>query len=63
MDVFPRATRPRALAAYFLAVPLGAALAASFGVALATVTNWQVAFLAAGGPGLAIALCAWSFPR
>ena len=43
-------------------MPLGAALAASFGVALAKVTNWQVAFLAAGAPGLAIALCALLFP-
>ena len=62
MDLFPRTIRARALAAYFLAVPLGAALAVSFGAALAKVTNWQVAFLAAGAPGLVLALLALVFP-
>jgi MFS transporter, Spinster family, sphingosine-1-phosphate transporter len=62
MDLFPRTVRARALTAYFLAVPLGAALALSFGVALATVTTWQVAFLAAGAPGLLLALLALIFP-
>ena len=59
---FPRAIRAGALAAYFLAVPLGAALAVSFGAALAKVTTWQVAFLAAGAPGLVLALLALVFP-
>ena len=63
MDLFPRSIRARALTAYFLAVPLGAALALSFGAALAKVTNWQVAFLAAGAPGLVLALLALRFPR
>ncbi len=62
MDVFPRVIRTRALTAYFLAVPLGAALALSFGSALARVTNWQMAFLASGAPGLALALLALVFP-
>jgi MFS transporter, Spinster family, sphingosine-1-phosphate transporter len=62
MDLFPRTIRPRALTAYFLAVPLGAALALSFGAALAKVTNWQLAFLAAGAPGLVLALFALVFP-
>ncbi len=62
MDVFPRSLRARALTAYFLAVPLGAALALSFGVALAKVTTWQVAFLAAGAPGLVLSLLALVFP-
>ena len=63
MDLFPRAIRARALTAYFLAVPLGAALALSFGAALAKVTTWQVAFLAAGAPGLLLALLRSGFPR
>jgi MFS transporter, Spinster family, sphingosine-1-phosphate transporter len=62
MDLFPRALRARALAAYFLAVPLGAALALSFGAALAKVTTWQVAFLAVGAPGLVLSLLAMVFP-
>jgi MFS transporter, Spinster family, sphingosine-1-phosphate transporter len=62
MDLFPRLIRARALTAYFLAVPLGAALALSFGAALAKVTNWQLAFLAVGAPGLVLALFALVFP-
>ena len=62
MDLFPRATRARALSAYFLAAPLGAALAVSVGAALAKLTTWQVAFLIAGGPGLLLALLALVFP-
>jgi MFS family permease len=63
MDLFPRTMRARALAIYFVAVPLGAALALSFGAALAKVTNWQVAFLAAGAPGLLLALLALAVPE
>jgi MFS family permease len=63
MDLFPRGIRARALTAYFLAIPLGAALALSFGAALAKVTTWQVAFLAAGAPGLLMALLALVFPE
>ncbi len=62
MDVFPRAIRARALAAFFLAVPLGAAVALNFGKVLANVTNWQVAFLVVGAPGLVLALLALIFP-
>ena len=51
-----------ALAAFFLAVPLGAAVAVSFGAALAKLTNWQVAFLACGTPGLVLALLCAVFP-
>jgi predicted MFS family arabinose efflux permease len=62
MDLFPRAARAGALTAFFLAIPLGAAIAVSFGAALAKVTTWQVAFLAAGAPGLALALLSLIFP-
>ena len=62
MDLFPRTIRARALTAYFLADPLGAALALSFGNALAEVTNWQLAFLATGAPGLLLALLVLVFP-
>jgi predicted MFS family arabinose efflux permease len=62
MDLFPRAIRARALAAFFVAAPLGAALALSFGAALAKVTTWQVAFLVTGAPGLLLALLALIFP-
>jgi predicted MFS family arabinose efflux permease len=62
MDAFPRASRPRALAVFFLATPLGAALGLSVGGALAQVTTWQTAFLAVGAPGLLLALSALLVP-
>ena len=62
MDIFPRTARAGALTAFFLGIPLGAALAVSFGAALAKMTTWQVAFLAAGAPGLVLALLCLVFP-
>src|SRR5438445_717347 len=51
------------LAACFLAMPLGAALGMGPGAALAAVTTWQTAFLAAGAPGLLLALLALALPE
>ena len=62
MDLFPRTARAGALTAFFLAIPLGAAVAVSFGAALAKMTTWQVAFLAVGAPGLVLALISLVFP-
>jgi len=62
MDLFPRAVRARVLAVFFLAVPVGAAIGLSLGAALAGVTGWQTAFLAAGAPGLMLALLALTVP-
>jgi MFS transporter, Spinster family, sphingosine-1-phosphate transporter len=62
MDVFPRTMRARVLAAFFLAVPLGAAVGLSVGGAFARVTTWQTAFLAVGAPGLLLALAALLLP-
>jgi MFS transporter, Spinster family, sphingosine-1-phosphate transporter len=62
MDLFPRSARSWALAAFFLAVPLGAALGLSVGAALARATAWQTAFLAVGAPGLLLAFIALVLP-
>jgi predicted MFS family arabinose efflux permease len=62
MDLFPRASRARVLAIFFLAVPLGAAIGLSLGAALAGVTGWETAFLAVGAPGLMLALLALTLP-
>jgi MFS family permease len=62
MDLFPRTIRARALALFFLAVPVGVALAHSLGVAFARLTSWQTAFLAVGAPGLLLALAALALP-
>ena len=52
----------RALAAFFLAVPVGAALGLSVGAAFAHVHDWQTAFLAVGAPGMVLALVALVLP-
>jgi predicted MFS family arabinose efflux permease len=62
MDLFPRAARAGALTAFFLAIPLGAAIAVSLGAALARLSTWQVAFLCVGAPGLFLALLSLAFP-
>ncbi|WP_165067087.1 spinster family MFS transporter [Paludisphaera rhizosphaerae] len=62
MDVFPRTVRARALAVYFLAGPVGAALALCLGPPLAHATTWQTAFLAAGAPALVLALASLTLP-
>src|SRR4029077_13546036 len=58
IDLFPRGIRARVISAYFLAIPLGAALGLSLGSALAQVAAWQTAFLIAGAPGVILALIA-----
>jgi MFS family permease len=63
MDLFPRQLRGRVLAAFLVAMPLGAGVAMSLGSALARATSWQTAFLLVGGPGLALALLALLVPE
>jgi MFS family permease len=63
MDLFPRTIRALAFAVFFLAVPLGAALALSLGAAFASVTSWQTTFLAVGAPGFPLAIAALLLPE
>ncbi len=63
VDVFPRRMRGRALAAFFLAMPAGALLAMGIRVAIPAQAGWPAAFLAAGAPGLALALLALVLPH
>ena len=63
VDLFPRSLRGRVLAAFLIAMPLGAGVAMSLGSALARATSWQTAFLMVGGPGLALALLAVLLPE
>jgi len=62
-DAFPRRMRGRVFAAFFLAVPAGAVLGRLLAMALPSVAGWQAAFLAAGAPGLALALLALLVPE
>jgi MFS family permease len=63
MDLFPRRVRGRVLAGFFLAMPLGAALGMVLGATFAETASWQTAFLAAGAPGLLLALLALAVPE
>jgi predicted MFS family arabinose efflux permease len=63
MDLLPRTSRAWALVVYFLAVPLGAGLGLTLGGALARLMTWQTAFLAAGAPGILLALLALLLPE
>jgi len=62
MDLFPRGVRARVLSAYYLAMPLGAALGLGVGSAIARATTWHTAFLLAGAPGVFLALLALTLP-
>jgi MFS transporter, Spinster family, sphingosine-1-phosphate transporter len=62
-DVFPRRMRGRAFAIFFLAMPAGAALGRLLAATLPAMAGWQAAFLAAGAPGLALALLALLVPE
>jgi MFS family permease len=63
VDIFPRRMRGRVFAAFFLAMPAGAALGLLLAAFLPPVAGWQAAFLAVGAPGLALALVALIVPE
>ena len=62
MDLYPRGVRGRVLSAYYLAMPIGAALALSVGSVIARAATWHTAFLVAGAPGLVLALLVLALP-
>jgi MFS family permease len=61
-DLTPPDRKNRALAIFYLAIPLGSAIGFPLGGAIAhhwrhdEIGNWQMAFFIAGGPGLVLAL-------
>jgi predicted MFS family arabinose efflux permease len=54
-DLFPADRRGRALAVFYAAMPVGAALGYILGSSIGGHWGWRAAFFAAGGPGLAMA--------
>jgi MFS family permease len=62
MDLFPRGARARILSAYYLAMPIGAALGLSLGPVIERAADWHTAFLIAGAPGVVLALFTLALP-
>ncbi len=62
-DAFPRRMRGRAFAAFFMAMPVGVVLGRLLAATLPSIAGWPAAFLAAGAPGLLLALVALLLPE
>lgn len=55
-DYFPPQERGYAMSLYSLGIPLGITLGTAFGAVVANAYGWRVAFLAAGAPGVVLAV-------
>ncbi|MGD0826872.1 MAG: MFS transporter [Desulfobaccales bacterium] len=62
-DILPLGRRTRALGWFYLAIPMGSALAYLVGGLLGGRWGWRPVFLLAGLPGLTLALWVWRLPR
>ncbi|MCL4502255.1 MAG: MFS transporter [Deltaproteobacteria bacterium] len=61
-DILPLGRRARALGWFYLAIPVGSALAYLAGGLMGSHWGWRPAFLLAGIPGLAMAALVWRLP-
>ncbi len=62
-DLLPLGRRGRALGWFYLAIPVGSALAYLVGGLMGSHWGWRPAFLLAGIPGLAMAALVWRLPE
>ena len=62
LDLFRRETRSKLMSAFYLAMPLGAALGISLGPFIAHRTGWHSAFFIVGAPGLLAAIVVLFLP-
>ncbi len=62
-DLLPKTVRGRFIAAYFLAMPLGATLGIGPVASLARAQSWQTALLIVGAPGFVLAFLALALPN
>ena len=62
-DFYPESKRNRALTAFYVAIPLGAALGFVVGGALGQAFGWRTAFMAVGFPGLIAAAAVLLVPE
>ena len=63
LDLFSRETRSRLMSAFYLAMPLGAALGISLGPLIAHRSSWHYAFFIVGAPGLIAAFVVLFLPE
>ena len=63
LDLFSRESRARLMSAFYLAMPIGAAIGMSAGAAIAKYSSWNMAFFVVGAPGLVAALAAFFLPE
>ena len=61
-DILPLGRRSQALGWFYLAIPMGSALAYLVGGLMGSHWGWRPAFLLAGVPGLAMAALVWRLP-
>jgi MFS transporter, Spinster family, sphingosine-1-phosphate transporter len=62
-DTLPQGQRARALGLFYLALPVGTAMAYLVGALVGSRWGWRPAFLLAGLPGLIMALLIYRLPR
>jgi len=62
LDLFSRETRSKLMSAFYLAMPLGAALGIMLGPVIADATGWHSAFFIVGAPGLLAAFVVLFLP-
>ena len=62
LDLFSRETRSKMMSAFYLAMPLGAALGISLGPVIAHQSSWHYAFFIVGAPGLVAAFIVLFLP-
>lgn len=58
-DLYPKASRGRALALFYVAIPVGSALGYLLGGVIGTHWSWRAAFWVVGLPGLLVGLLAY----
>ena len=63
LDMFSKQVRARLLSAFYLAMPVGAAVGMVVGSAVSAARGWPLAFFVVGAPGLLAALVALILPE
>jgi len=58
-DLYPQRSRGRALALFYVAIPVGSALGYVLGGAIGSASSWRAAFWIVGLPGLLVGLLAY----